>query len=591
MQTLFEAMPSNAPSQESRKRRRRRIGSREAAVWGAVICSAWLPFVSGTNERINLLRLYETTNGSAWKRTANWNSNESVCSWYGITCETIDGADAVTKIELHRNNLNGKIPPELWQLQHLRHVDIRSNLLTSASFEGLKTHDNSTTTSPIEVILLSENHLTDIEGIGNAKATLRELNVNRNQIDHNLLPELFDCSALEQLNLSFNQFSGTLPTLIGMLTRLTEFYSFDNRLTGQLPKEIGMMDVCQVFALGKNLLSGTLPQELENMVNMRELSLHENDGITGPLPNFGDMPYLNLLTLEGNSLSSSIPSDFIRHNTNMEKPMTIDLSHNNISGTLPKSLERFETLSIDLVGNRIEEIPSQLCDKGGWMGGLVERFGCNAILCGKDTFSRNGRADDAGDCIPCNDNSPYLGASTCSSAALDPWEILAFFYQSMSGYKWTENGGWSIFVDGPVNVSNSDICDTFYGIGCDGDRISNISLHDNELFGTIPDSIFSLSSLRVLDLSNNNIEMAEMSGAAQAQALKSLKLSNVKIRSLDGIANLTSLEELHLDGLSIVEPLRPGLFQLTNLKVLDLQHSKFEGTMPTFLGQLSQLER
>jgi Leucine-rich repeat (LRR) protein len=577
-----------------KQRRRRQLGLGKAVVWGTTIvafCCLWLPIVSGIDERVHLLKLYEATNGPAWKRSANWNSDDSVCSWFGITCEPIDGVDVVIKIELHRNNLNGKVAPELWKLPHLKHIDMRNNLLTSASFEGLKASGDSNSTSPIEVILLSENHLTDLNGIGNAKATLRELNANRNQIDDNLSPDVFDCTNLELLHFSFNQITGTLPTRIGMLTKLTEFYASDNRISGQLPKEIGMLNVCQVFALGNNLLSGTLPTELDNMVNVRELSLHKNTGITGSLLSLGDMPYLEFLTLEGNSLSGSIPSDFLRHNNNTPKPVTIDLSHNNITGTLPKSLERFETLSIDLVGNMIEEIPTELCEKGGWMGGLVEQFGCNAILCGKDTYNREGRADDKGDCISCKDNYPYLGATACSSATQEPWEVLADFYEGMSGYKWTTNDGWNIFADASANVSNAQICDSFYGVGCDGDQISNISLPDNELFGAVPDCIFSLSSLQMLDLSNNNIQLTDMRGTGRAHALKSLKLSNVKIKSLDGIGNLTSLEELYLDGLSIVEPLHYEIFQLTKLKILDLQHSKFEGALPTLIRQLSHLER
>jgi Leucine-rich repeat (LRR) protein len=161
----------------------------------------------------------------------------------------------------------------------------------------------------------------------------------------------------------------------------------------------------------------------------------------------------------------------------------------------------------------------------------------------------------------------------------------------MSGYKWTTNDGWDIFADASVNVSNSEICDSFYGVSCDGDQILNISLPDNELFGAVPDCIFSLSSLQMLDLSDNNIQLTDMRGAEKAHALKLLKLSNVKIKSLDGIGNLTSLEELYLDGLSIVEPLHDELFQLTKLKTLDLQHSEFEGALPTLVGQLSHLER
>eukprot|EP00980_Cylindrotheca_fusiformis_P030465 scaffold24860_cov122-Cylindrotheca_fusiformis.AAC.6 len=572
--------------------RRRQAELRKIATYGAMIaalCGVSLPLVSGTDdERAKLLKLFESTNGSAWKQSVSWDTNEPICSWFGIACETIDGVDTVTKIELRRNNLNGIIPSDLWKLRHLRFVDMRSNLLTSASFGGLKDADNSS--SPVEVVLLSENHITELNGIGNARPTLRELHLDRNRIDR-FESDLFDCTYLEVLHLSFNQISGTLPTGIGRLTNLKEFYSFNNRFSGQLPKEIGMLDVCELFTMGTNLLSGTLPPEMNDMVNMRQLSLHANKGITGPLLSFGEMPFLELLALEGNALTGPIPPDFLRYNKNTEKPVAIDLSQNNITGALPKSLEQFEMLNIDLVGNMIDEIPSDFCSKGGWMGGLVEQFGCNAILCGKGTFHQGGRANDAGDCLPCQGELPYLGASTCPSALLPPWQALACFYENMSGSKWTKNDGWDILLDAPLNVSNAEICSSFYGVQCNGDQISGISLPRNELFGKVPDCIFSIHSLQVLDLSNNNIQMTDMRGAEETKSLKSLKLSNVKVRSLKGIGNLTSLEELHLDGLPIVAPLPHDIFQLTNLSTLDVKHSKFEGTMPTLVGQLSNLER
>jgi Leucine-rich repeat (LRR) protein len=307
-----------------------------------------------------------------------------------------------------------------------------------------------------------------------------------------------------------------------------------------------------------------------------------------------------LLFLDGNSFSGTIPLDFLRHVNNTNTPISVGLSHNNLRGTIPKTLERFESLSIDLVGNPIDEIPPELCAKGGWMGSLVEQFQCDAILCGKNTYNPEGRATtDESPCLPCSsDDSPYLGAMTCSAtqAAVDPWHILAEFYVTMAGEKWTLKDGWEIFdtlVNGGVieDLENLgiDICDGWYGILCQDGKFTRLSLPRNELFGTVPNSIFAISSLQVFDLSNNNVEMPNLKGATNAKNLTSLVLSNIKLQSLDGIEEMTWLEQLYVDGLAIKGPLPEVLFGLTALKTLHLQHGSFTGSFPPSIGQLTDL--
>jgi Leucine-rich repeat (LRR) protein len=347
---------------------------------------------------------------------------------------------------------------------------------------------------------------------------------------------------------------------------------------------------------------------MNQMVNMRDFSIHHvqsadsepvHSGLSGPILTFGDMPFLTLLFLDGNSLSGTIPLDFLRHNNNVDSPLNVGLSNNNITGAIPKTLERFESLSIDLVGNRITEIPPELCEKGGWMGGLVEEYKCNAILCGENSYSLEGRADsEETTCKPCPDTYPYLGAKQCSTDASQqtPWKVLAGFYLAMAGEKWTIRNGWEIFdtlVNGGVTEDleslDIDVCDGWHGISCEDGEVTRISLPKNELFGNVPDAVFSFASLEVFDLSNNNIQMKSLQGAARATGLKSLFLSNIKLESLSGIGDLGLLEQLYLDGLNILGTLPDELFGLTGLRTLHLQHGSFTGTLPTLVGKLTQL--
>ncbi|KAL3926658.1 MAG: hypothetical protein SGBAC_013385, partial [Bacillariaceae sp.] len=438
-----------------------------------------LPLAHGVDERALLIKLYETAGGGSWKRSAGWGVDSDVCDWFGIECEPKDGQQVVTKISLPRNNLSGIIPPVIWHLPHLKIVDLQKNLLTSASLEGLKpishlvsagTHliedeenkEMPSERSPIEIIDLSKNHLKDLNGVAFAKNSLRDLNVNRNQVDNAIPLELFDCTNLEALQVSYNQISSPLPTQIGRLSHLYTFHANSNRISGPLPSELGMLNKIEVFGMGDNRITGTLPAEINRMQNIRQLSLHRNPHLTGELLTFGSMPFLEVLTLEGNSMSGTIPSDFLRHNTNTAKPITVDLANNNIAGTLPKSLERFEVLNIDVLGNSISEIPPELCLRGGWMDGSVEQFGCDAILCGRGTFNRGGRAESPEACKPCADESPFLGVTQCDSVAMEDWEVMWTLYDKLGGDKWTKRYGWETFEEGASNVSTAVICNGFF---------------------------------------------------------------------------------------------------------------------------------
>ncbi|KAL3925499.1 MAG: hypothetical protein SGILL_000366 [Bacillariaceae sp.] len=579
--------------------------------------------VSGAspNTREILEQLYDATNGDGWKENKNWKSTEDVCSWQGVHCDNNGGE--VIRVELDRNNLSGDIPPEFWKLPKLKHVNMRSNLLTDGGFDGLaaSTSENSDpqgSRSPIQLLILSENQLTSLEGIGNAKDTLQFVNLNKNQIDASIPDEVFQLTNLKTLYLAFNQLTSTLPTGIGKLTKLTEVYAFRNRLSGQLPSELGLLDKCQILGLGNNLWSGTLPTELNDMVNLRDLSIHNNGhgheastgvesdappehlepaGISGPLLSFGNVPYLGLLYLDGNDLSGTIPPDFLRHNNNTDSPVSVGLSSNNITGEIPKALERFESLSLDLVGNSIDSIPPELCEKGGWMGGLVEEYKCDAIMCPIGTYSSEGRQIGTdSECRKCDDEFPYFGASQCFSddANQQPWEVLAFFYLSTGGDKWENKDGWEIFDNlfngetlEELEQIDVDICNGWYGILCRDGVPERLSLPKNNLFGVVPNMIFHID-WSVFDLSDNNVEFESLS--AVPKTVESLILSNAKVRSLDGIAGLSNLEQLYLDGLEIQGELPNALFALTELKTLHLQHGKFQGPLSSAIGSLVNLE-
>jgi hypothetical protein len=189
-------------------------------------------------DSVQLVRLYNATNGANWTR--KWNLSTPIRTWYGLT---FSQSGCLEKIALSGNNLVGTIPDSL-------------------NFTNL-TH-----------LLLSDNQL--IGSIPNFdQPTLTLLDLNRN----NLIGSIpnFNKTNLSRLQLGFNQLSGTVPNF--NLPNLSELYLFNNRLTGLIPNF--NLPLLAFMRLDNNQLSGNLPTF--NFVNLVYLYLNNNQ-LSGCIP-------------------------------------------------------------------------------------------------------------------------------------------------------------------------------------------------------------------------------------------------------------------------------------------------------------------
>lgn len=146
-------------------------------------------------------------------------------------------------------------------------------------------------------------------------------------------------------------------------------------------------------------------------------------------------------------------------------------------------------------------------------------------------------------------------------ATTDPdREVLAELYETTGGDGWTRNDNW---------LSAAPIGE-WYGVtaAVDG-RVIGLRLPDNNLSGSIPPELASLSSLQELSLSNNGL-----SGRIPPQ-----------------LGNLSSLVELFLHSNQLSGPVPPELGRLSALEQLLLSGNELSGRIPPELGSLSSLQR
>lgn len=135
--------------------------------------------------------------------------------------------------------------------------------------------------------------------------------------------------------------------------------------------------------------------------------------------------------------------------------------------------------------------------------------------------------------------------------------VLEELYNSTVGNNWNNNTNWGI------GLANS-----WEGITVTSGKVSSINLGSNNLVGTIPASLGTLSSLTYLKLNKNLLK-----GTLPKE-----------------LGNLSNLETLYLDYNQIEGSIPKEFGALSNLKSFALHHNRLSGEIPKELAQLSSVE-
>ncbi|CAB9512587.1 LRR receptor-like serine threonine-protein kinase [Seminavis robusta] len=268
--------------------------------------------------------------------------------------------------------VQGSIPPEIFLLTHLTIFDLREAGITG--------------TIPSEIGMLSlltnlNLHSTGISGAipsGIGQTNLTGLYLNDNAVSGFLPSELGLLPFLKRMDLQSNNISGTLPADLANCTSLVRLDASNNSLAN-LSSEIGLLTTVEYLMLQDNQIEGTIPTEIGLLTSMYYLLLRDNT-IKGVIPSeIGLLSNLVYLSLERNSISGAIPSTFdqssviqmdLQGNQLSYIPSEIgllgnqagqlDLS-NNLILTLPSELFLLTSLSVlQLHGNRIEQLPNEI---------------------------------------------------------------------------------------------------------------------------------------------------------------------------------------------------------------------------------------
>ncbi|KAH1031467.1 hypothetical protein J1N35_043641 [Gossypium stocksii] len=499
-------------------------------------------------------------------------------------------------LSLAFNDIGGEIPLELWGLEKLEQLDLKGNSLTG------KLPDEIVGLRNLRVLNLGFNALEgEIPGSLSKFVDLEVLNLAGNKLKGN-------CQYLEHLDLSGNFLVGHIPGSLGNCRQLRTLVLFSNMLDGVIPNELGQLHKLEVLDVARNNLSGFIPTELGDCVRLSILVLsnlfdpllsgqNSNEELSFRLPHSNIDEY--------NSFQGSIPMGI----TTLPKLKVLWALRANLEGKLPRNWGGCENLEIinlaqnhfdgdvfgvfngckklshlDLSSNRLTgELDEQLrvpCMtlfdiSGNLMSGSIPRFNyraCPGILSSSFELLQ-----------PHDPPSAYLSFFTCKTRleTILPFQgskavlIHNFGGNNFSGsLPWLANAPARLvkqieyaFLAGGNNLTGSFPGSLF--VNCNKLHGMIVNVSNNRLSGHIPSRIGAICrSLKILDVSKNQIEGVVPQSFRDLKSLVLLDLSGNKLRGL----------------------VPKGLYQLKNLKHLSLGSNNLSGAIPSSFGRFHSLE-
>ena len=188
----------------------------------------------------------------------------------------------------------------------------------------------------------------------------------------------------------------------------------------------------------------------------------------------------------------------------------------------------------------------------------------------------------------------------------DECHALVAIYNKTDGDSWSNNSGW-LQTDTPC---------LWFGVTCNNGGVSFLTLHQNQLKGSIPLELEDLVNLRELNLDYNQlsgsippelgnlvnlqsleINSNQLNGVIPSElrclsSLQSLHLFNNQLSAIPPeLGGLANLESLNLGTNQLTESIPPELGNLSKLKRLDLSKNQFNGSIPPELGTLVNLQQ
>jgi Leucine-rich repeat (LRR) protein len=329
----------------------------------------------------NLQRLDLSSNENLIGQLAksNWSTSLryldlSSIAFSGEIPYSIDQLKSLTHLSHIGCNFDGIVPLSLWNLTQLTYLDLSNNKLNGEISSLL-----SNLTHLISCDLSDNNFNGNIPSSLFQLPWLSNLDLSDNKLVGPIPIEVTKRSKLRVVGLGYNMLNGTIPHWCHSLPSLSMLYLRNNQLTGFIG-EFSTYSLQYLF-LSNNNLHGHFPNSVFELQNLTYLELSSTN-LSGAVDfhqfsKFNRLKFLNLshnsfLSVNIDSKVESFSSPYLEQldlsfsNINcfpklparLPNLATLDLSHNNIHGKLPKWFQKklysWEFIkSIDLSFNKL----------------------------------------------------------------------------------------------------------------------------------------------------------------------------------------------------------------------------------------------